>query len=115
MKLDRFTQAYIATALWSSTTDDGEPLGDAYTREDISKTTLDQMIENCKLFRKENSKLLEGIDESQAGHDFWLTRCGHGAGFWDRGLGEVGEKLTESCKAWGNVGLYVGDDGQIYS
>lgn len=23
-------------------------------------------------------------DDERAGHDFWLTRAGHGAGFWDR-------------------------------
>ncbi len=41
--------------------------------------------------------------ESYAGHDFWLTRSGHGAGFWDRGLtGGLGERLTEASKAYGS-------------
>lgn len=43
---------------------------------------------------------LDGI-ESYAGHDFWLTRVGHGAGFWDRGLGDLGERLTDASKAYG--------------
>lgn len=38
----------------------------------------------------------------KAGHDFWLTRSGHGAGFWDRGLGELGERLTKASKAYGS-------------
>lgn len=25
-----------------------------------------------------------GYSPERFGHDFWLTRCGHGAGFWDR-------------------------------
>ena len=49
-----------------------------------------------------------------AGHDFWLTRCGHGAGFWDRGVGETGERLTKAAEKFGNVDLCVGDDGKIY-
>ena len=35
-------------------------------------------------------------DDEQNGHDFWLTRRRHGAGFWDRGYGDsVGEILTK--------------------
>lgn len=26
-----------------------------------------------------------GYSASRFGHDFWLDRCGHGCGFWDRG------------------------------
>jgi hypothetical protein len=51
-----------------------------------------------------------------AGHDFWLTRNGHGAGFWDGDLSEdVGNALTEAAKKFGECHLYVGDDGQIYT
>ena len=49
-----------------------------------------------------------------AGHDFWLTRNGHGAGFWDRGLGEAGKKLTDAAHAFGECNLYLGDDDVIH-
>ncbi len=39
--------------------------------------------------------------EASAGHDFWLTRSGHGTGFWDRGLGELGGRLTAAAKVYG--------------
>ncbi len=55
-----------------------------------------------------------GLSSEQAGHDFWLTRNGHGAGFWDRGLGALGERLSKESKPYGSCDLYVGDDGQIY-
>lgn len=46
------------------------------------------------------------------GHDFWLTSQGHGAGFWDRGLGEVGDTLTDSVDGYGDlVGLYLDEEG----
>ncbi|UTN91454.1 hypothetical protein SEA_OUTIS_91 [Gordonia phage Outis] len=35
------------------------------------------------------------------GHDYLLTRDGHGAGFWDRGLGELGDYLTSIADAAG--------------
>ena len=30
------------------------------------------------------AQALEHVTPAQLGHDLWLTRCGHGAGFWDR-------------------------------
>lgn len=32
------------------------------------------------------------------GHDLRYTTGGHGAGFWDRDLGDLGERLTAACK-----------------
>jgi len=48
------------------------------------------------------------------GHDLWLTRNGHGAGFWDRGLGDLGKNLTDSAHALGAVYLLIGDDGRLH-
>lgn len=56
----------------------------------------------------------DGYGAGNAGHDFWLTRNGHGCGFWDRDLGEIGDKLTEAAKKFGEVNLYVGDDGFVH-
>ena len=49
------------------------------------------------------------------GHDFWLTRNGHGAGFWDRSdclPEDAGERLTDAAEKYGEVDLTV-DDGVI--
>jgi hypothetical protein len=113
-KLDAFTRAYIECALWASTDDDGEPL-DSYGAEDIAPEAMQEIIDDCKAFQADQSADLADIDSEQAGHDFWLTRCGHGAGFWDRGLGDIGRRLTDAAHVWGNVDLYIGDDGKIYS
>lgn len=50
---------------------------------------------------------------SQHGHDFSLTRNGHGAGFWDRGYGESGELLSKACKPYGSVDVYVTKRGKL--
>ncbi len=48
----------------------------------------------------------------QVGHDFNLTRNGHGAGFWDRGLDELGDRLTKASKPFGEQQalLWLEDD-----
>lgn len=107
---------YAVCALWSSTGDDGTPLDENYDIQDISPESFAKMREDVTDFVNANRLLLArgGQDEAQIGHDFWLTRNAHGAGFWDRGLGEVGNKLTAACKTYGGVDLYVGDDGKVY-
>jgi hypothetical protein len=113
MKLDKFTKAYIECALWSSC-EDGDYFDENYIMEDIAEEAMEKIIADCNKFQKENSILLTNIDEEQAGHDFWLTRNHHGAGFWDRGLGQIGKQLTDICYNYGECDLYIGDDGKIY-
>jgi len=119
-ELDTFTRSYIETALWSSTdnTDEsgGEPLDANYDAEDIAPETLAQMAEDCRDFQESNREDLEtcGLPDSRAGHNFWLNRNGHGAGFWDEGNDPVFRRLSDACKPYGSFDLYVGDDGQIY-
>jgi hypothetical protein len=113
--LDKFTRAYLVCALWSSTDDEGKSLDDDYFIEDLSDESLKSAIADCKDFQESNAELLsEAGSLEQNGHDFWLTRNRHGAGFWDRGYGGVGDKLTDASHIYGGVYLYVGDDGKIY-
>lgn len=53
-------------------------------------------------------------NDRRAGVDFWLTRNGHGAGFWDGGWPEHSDELTKLSKPYGSVDLYIGDDGLIH-
>lgn len=113
-QLDLFTLSYLETALWSSTGDDDKPLDDDYGIDDIADESLKAMIEDCKQFQADHADDI-GNRWEQAGHDFWLTRNGHGAGFWDGDWEEeAGKRLTDDSHAWGSVDLYVGDDGKIH-
>lgn len=132
MNLKQFTTGYITAALWSSVDDNGEPLDAIHAPEDLPEQTRQAMENDCRKFFEENNDALweyQGNAANKlanlanvrghtigehAGHDFWLTRCGHGAGFWDRGMGELGDKLSNAAEAFGNVDLYVGDDGKVY-
>lgn len=116
MNIETVTRHYIAAALWSSVDDNCEPLGAAYDLDDIAPETLARMGEDCAAFVDTAKPFLDVADlsEEQIGHDIWLTRNGHGAGFWDRGLGDTGRALTDIAEGFGEVWLYVGDDGLIY-
>jgi hypothetical protein len=79
--VSKFLDAYIQAALWSSVDDRDLCLDATYNAGDLSGELMAQMIDDCAAFL---SRLPEQwvLDLSQAGHDFWLTRNGHGAGFW---------------------------------
>ena len=111
--------SYVTAALWSSVDGDGNPLDDEHDADDVADETRKTMWEDVNNFL--NLIDDEGLighadfpDAGQVGHDFWLTRNGHGTGFWDRGLGQLGDDLTKWAKASGECSLYVGDDGKVY-
>lgn len=120
MKLTPFQNAYLVAALWStndgSNESGGEPIDANYSIDDIASECITQAISDCDAFQYKNAVLLaQAGDDEQNGHDFWLTRNRHGTGFWDRGYSkEVGDALTDTAHAMGEIDLYIGDDGVIY-
>lgn len=59
-----------------------------------------------------------GGDDGEAwaavGRDFHLTRNGHGTGFWDRGHGVVGDRLTDAARPWGETSIWLDDDAELH-
>ncbi len=131
--VDKFLRGYIVCALWSSNDNDrdpeghGIPLDENYDVDDLADETRAKMLEDCEAFIQANDADLhiycleitcdptQGSPEDYAGHDFWLTRNGHGCGFWDRGLRNLGVRLTEACRPYGEVHLWGNQaDGKVY-
>lgn len=109
---DAFTEAYIDAALFSEVDGDGDPLDANHDVHSIHPDTLAKMVADCAAFQAAHPT----DDESQAGHDFWLTRNGHGAGFWDGDWPEpLAGTLTDAAHAFGECDLCIGDDGLIHS
>ena len=113
MNKHNILEAYLEAALWSTVGDDGDPLSDNHDISDChedfvmgSKKDIDGFIELA-------GDLLNNMRDDQIGHDFWLTRNRHGAGFWDRGLGDKGKKLTNIAHSFGSVDPYVDYEGKI--
>ena len=48
------------------------------------------------------------------GHDFMLTRNGHGAGFWDRGLGELGDRLSKASGPYGEQSIEADEHDNLF-
>jgi len=115
--MNKITQAYLKCALWSSTDDEGEPLDDRFSVWDIDEKSITRANEEVQdflnLLEDEKIDWADEWTEEQFGHDFWLTKNGHGAGFWDRGY-DLGGILTSWAKTFGSSYMYVGDDGKIH-
>lgn len=126
LDLEAFVRAYLEAILFAendeSTPAGGQPLDANYTVADFAPDALAKARRDCDRFLAENADDIAAAnynharysDEEMAGHDFWLTRNGHGAGFWDGELGDVGDRLTTAAHAFGECHAYVGDDGKIY-
>lgn len=120
--LDAFTRGYLMAVEWLLPTDDSDP-EEAKGREDIAgfaPSAVAEAVKDCAKFQTANADHLasygeiSGRDDESAGHDYYLSRCGHGAGFFDRGDEDVFNRLQEAAQADGNVDHYIGDDGWIY-
>jgi hypothetical protein len=124
LDIEKVLKHYIVAALWSSndesTPEGGELLDKNFDESDIDEGTLEKMREDVTRFVNENHKALstwsgeQTMIEEQAGHDFWFDRNGHGVGFWEPEWGDVGEQLSKSATKFGEVFLFVNDDGKIY-
>jgi hypothetical protein len=116
-----FVTAYKDCLLWSSIDNadeqGGEPLDANYDFDDFAPEALAQIESDCAAFLSDprTLALCEKHGMAQSGHDFWLTRNHHGAGFWDRGYPkDEGDYLTERAHVYSEQDAYVGDDGSIY-
>jgi len=110
--------------LWCAECGEGEPnpapMDDNYSVNDLAPETLAKMTADCAAFQAENAEMLAacGLTDERAGHNFWLNRNGHGAGFWDED--KTGDEmaacdaLSLASKAADTCDLYAGDDGKLY-
>lgn len=119
---DAFVRAYLSTALWSSTmmpendeASDRSYFSHGYDVDDCSLETIIGAKRDCDAFQLDNATDLELADENtdRDAHNFWLSRNGHGAGFFDR-CDDVGTRLQDASRVFGEVNLYhVGDDASV--
>lgn len=82
--IQRAVHGYIECALWSSTDDDGEPLDAVCAWNDVAEADYVAMAADVTRFLADN---WDDVTEhtggmAQVGHDLWLTRNGHDAGFY---------------------------------
>jgi hypothetical protein len=124
-RLDPFIQGYIQAMFFTDTgTRDDEENGlENAAVSELSPESWESIIADCTEFQNDAASLLacayekSGYDPERAGKDFWYTRNGHGVGFWDRGLGDVGDQLSALCgfgTKFRECYVYRGNDQQIH-
>lgn len=91
---------------------------DKFSKEDIEVDSLIKTYTDIKQFLTMVGNNVDvAIDENglqQLGHDIWLTRNRHGAGFFDRGYDDEIEKLLmDASHKLGEVDLYINDNMKL--
>ncbi len=116
----RAYRGYVECALWAGldwsdeTAANPEPLDANYSADDISDEARAEILADIAGFYSDCAEDLADLEPERVGHDFYLTRNRHGAGFWDRGLGDAGDRLTAAAHVYGTSELSPGDDGKLY-
>ena len=113
--LDSMTRGYLLAALW---TWDPHPGSGDYTETGLAQMrrvtpeSIETAAHDCQTFASRNAAALavyfEHRDSEQAGHDLWLTRNGHGTGFWDRSYG-LGVAMERACEELSNAAHALGE------
>lgn len=109
-KLDEMVRAYLICAVWADKPEDEDWYGLEFSDHAKSVALFD-----CCMFLHLARHHIGGWTMEQLGHDLWLTRNGHGAGFWDRDLGTVESrnKLTDIAELIGPRDVYRDADLQL--
>lgn len=129
--IDNIVSSYLEAVLFTErdneeTIDDDDPEYDEDSdnvrypfndknEDDFSDDAKKQAYYEIAWFIDSAGSAIDDITDESIGHDIWLTRNGHGAGFWDKGYdSDIEEVLEQLSKELGSTDAYVGDDGKIY-
>lgn len=104
----------------SDATDDGNGYPISERGDEYTPKVMCLIRSNVNTFVWNNWETLKaaeafnGYDASQCGHDIVLTANGHGAGFWDRGIGELGNRLTNAVRGYSfDAEFALDSDGDV--
>lgn len=87
--------AYLEALYFTETGDNGQPSADTSLTALCHAKALNDCADFYQAVKQNLLLYLPELDWSRVGYDFWLTRNGHGTGFWDRPeiYGEVGAQM----------------------
>lgn len=90
--------AYIEAAYSTDAPEDAREFTDEFCYE--SRKDCEAFYDSCVL----GELPIDDFEPEIVGHDFWLTRNGHGSGFWDAGrpYKVFGPALTRIAKSFSN-------------
>lgn len=100
-----FYQGYVSCLLWT----EGVDIGNS---SDLSPSLRQESRTDCRNFFDECAELF-GANYEQAGHDFWLSRNGHGAGFFDGDYAGNERLLQKAARLYGSVSAYYDEENGL--
>lgn len=104
---DPFLRAYLECAEWAGLGDEDRERFERASAPKWSRAALATARADCRDFQRYCAEAgIELGDPAQDGHDFYLTRNRHGAGFWDRGYGPRGDELTKAAYMFESADVY---------
>lgn len=91
---------------------------ESFSREDIEDNSLIKAYQDIKQFINLAGPAVDyAVGEKgyeQLGHDFWLSRNHHGAGFFDHSYDDDEEKiLMDASHKLGEIYIYINDSGKL--
>lgn len=127
--LDDVTRGYLAAAEWlfHETDDYGCDVDPPRRVRGWSAAAVRQAKKDCKafvvanaadlaLYATQREAELRGRDytiDECIGYDLWLSRNGHGAGFFDRGSHMCFDRLQDACRGLGEADMYRTNSGWL--
>ncbi len=126
--IDAVVTAYVGTLLWSESCRGDAPHFDCggddcdaslqsldYDADDMHADAMESIRADVAGFIASNADDIDSLNLSaeDIGHNFMLSRCGHGAGFFDRGWREAGDRLQDAARVYGDTHAWVDGEGYV--
>ena len=112
LNIDEILNSYLETALWAEESEEND-LKDKTIYDVDKESVVNSKIEIYNFIKKAQQEApdeLSAYDSKALGHNLWLSRNGHGAGFFD----DNNDKLQNLARSIKPVDIYLGNDGKVY-
>lgn len=115
--LDAILDGYLACAAWCGVTanvegDSVEVDADQFDPEAKAEARTD-IVDFVQGNPADVREYLDQRAPADLGGDFFLSRNRHGTGFWDRGLGALGNRLHEAATVYGETNYWLRQDDPV--
>ncbi len=109
---------YRMTALFASVNEQGSPLDapefDLCSWSELATLTTSAVVAQFIVDHRDDCARVAAISGwMHVGHSLWLSRNGHGAGFFDGDIGGVSDRLQDAARSLGESSIYISDDGEF--
>jgi hypothetical protein len=110
--INEILNSYLETAIWAEESDENYLKGK--TIQDVDKESkANSAIDIYQFLQKAQQEAAEELntqDSESLGHNLWLSRNGHGAGFFD----DNNDKLQNLARNMKEINIFMGADGKVY-